>query len=94
MHSPPMTASGTFIIFGAPACAWEALLEVLTMEHAMEGRAPMAEPLREEEEEDWRRGSSSASRLVPQWAPAQSGLCPWGLGFGTQAKASGWLGGG
>ena len=58
---------------------WEALLEVLTMEHAMEGRAPMAEPLREEE--DWRRGSSSASRLVPQWAPALKRAMPMGPGF-------------
>ena len=39
-------------------CVWEALQEVLVVEHTVEGGAPAAEQLREEEEEEeafWRR---------------------------------------
>ena len=48
--------------------AWEALQEVLMAEHAMEAGAPVAELLREEkeeDEEDWRRGSYSTGSLAP-----------------------------
>ena len=33
-------------------CMWEALQEVLAVEHAIEGGAPVVEPLREEEEDE------------------------------------------
>ena len=43
----------------------EALWEVLMAEHAMEGGAAVMELLREEEEEDWRRGSPYSSGMAP-----------------------------
>ena len=68
---------------------WEALWEVLVVEHTMEGGAPVVEPLREEEEEeeggkgveeDW-RGSSSTSGLALLWAPAPEWVMPMGPWF-------------
>ena len=54
--------------------AWDALWEVLAVEHAVKASTPMAEPLMEEEEEeegkgveeDKRWGSSPTSDLAPQ----------------------------
>ena len=60
----------------------EVLCEALTVEHAMEGGLDEAEPLmEEEEEEDQRRGSSLASGLAPQWAPALEEAMPVGPRF-------------
>ena len=52
-------------------------------EQAMEGGVATAEPLMEEEdeEEDWRRGSSVTGRLAPLQAPAPEAGRPVGPGF-------------
>ena len=41
----------------------------------------MAEPLMEEEQEDWRRGSSSTGGLAPRWASAPQEAMLVALGF-------------
>ena len=67
-------------------CAWEALQEVLTVEHAMEGGVAVVEPLmeeevEEEEEENQRRGSSLIGGLALRWAPVPEEAMPTGPGF-------------
>ena len=54
------------------------------MKHALEGGVAMAEPLMEEEE-DWRKSSSSAGGLAPQVGTRDQseGMHLWGLGFGS-----------